>query len=44
MSGVKRRRGWYDVQSSANEAPSASFVKALFSEAVKVKIVRKTKY
>jgi len=44
MSGVIRRRGWYDIRSSANEAPSASFVKALFSEAVKVNIARKTKY
>jgi len=44
MPGVLRRRGRYDVQSSAIEVPSASFAKALFSEAVKVIIARKTKY
>jgi len=44
MSGVISVRGRYDAQSLANEAPSASFVKALFSEAVKVIIARKTIY
>ena len=43
MSGVKKKGG-YDVRFFANEAPSASFVKALFSEAVKVEIAQKTKY
>ena len=44
MSGVIRARRLYDVPSLANEAPSASFVKALFSEAVKVNIAREIKY
>jgi len=44
MPGVISVRGLYDVQSPANEAPSASFAKAIFSEAVKVIIARKTIY
>ncbi|MFC1873701.1 hypothetical protein ACFLYX_00175 [Chloroflexota bacterium] len=39
-----KKGGRYDVQFPANEAPTASFVKALFTEAVKVKIARRTKY
>ena len=42
MSGVISVRELYDVQFLANEAPSASFVKTVFSEAVKVIIARKT--
>ncbi len=41
MTGVISVGGLYNTVSLANGAPSASFVKALFAEAVKVEIARK---
>ncbi len=44
MSGVISVKERGDAKSLANETPSASFVEALFSEAVKIKIARKIIY